>query len=111
MIHPVPVYVAKVTTEKTAARQVVESYAPARKTYASVYPVDNTAYVNEYGLAPGEMLRLIMAPGERVDLRDGMWIYERYEQGDKRPPWRIKSVMRWPRHTEITLEKVVHLDG
>lgn len=111
MICPVRVYVARAVPVKNAANQVVEHYEQARAYEASVYPVDNTAFVNEYGMAPGEMLQLIMAPFDRVELRDGVWIHEKYKSGDERPPWRVTRVMRWPRHTEVTVEKAVYMDG
>lgn len=104
MVKPRTIHAAEKTAVKNEVGQIKKGYGAPVAFVASVYPITNAVVAQMYGVTPDALCRLIMERGADIALEDGVWLEA---ATDTPPDWSVVSVLKWPRHTEVTIKKVV----
>lgn len=104
MVKPRRIHTAEKNAIKNEVGQIRKVYGTPVAEMASVYPITNAVVAQMYGTTPDALCRLIMAQGADVALEDGVWLEA---ATDTPPDWVVVSVLKWPRHTEVTVKKVI----
>lgn len=104
MVKPRRIHTAEKNAIKNEVGQIKKVYGTPMAEMASVYPITNAVVAQMYGTTPDALCRLIMEHDADIALEDGVWLEA---ATDTPPDWVVVSVLKWPRHTEVTVKKVI----
>lgn len=102
MLYREPIFHAAYQPIRNERREIVPAFGTPQRLLASVYPMQDTVSLQTYGLLPDEGRRVILRGRHAIAPKDGMWLSD---TAAGEPPWRVLSVLAWPRYTEVVVKK------